>query len=287
MPMKKRVILLVLMLWGVVPAMAQFAVGGPLELLVEHSDPNTAKLLVRQHERGVYTLFLDFHSTENMDIPKLLSATIMGDGAITTLKPIDPRKSWDYTFASKWTRGIMNPTKVDSNFLYRLPYDKDSIKKSFAIRYSGGDSKIVNFNVIGFRMERGDTIRAARSGVVIDVIDEFDPGDAEDEFTGRVYNSIDIQHTDGTIARYAVLEKGSMRVESGRMVPTGMPIALAGSLDGEEYQLRLHIYYQRDNLRQITSLEDHTITYYHVDPMFDTSGGKMTLRKGAAYRNNY
>jgi hypothetical protein len=285
--MKRYFVLLAVVLSGVISTKAQMYLGGPLELLIEHSDPNTAHLKVMQHERGIYTLFLDFHSTENMEIPKLLSATIMGDGVITTLRPIDPRKSWDYTFASKWTRGLMNPAKVDSNFLYRLPYDKDSIKKSFAIRYSGGKSKIVNFNVIGFRMERGDTIRAVRPGVVIDIIDEFDPGDAEDEFTGRVYNSIDIQHTDGTIARYAVLEKGSMTVESGSMVHTGMPIALAGTLDGEEYQLRLHIYYQRDNLRQITSLEDHAITYYHIDPMFDTSGGKMTLRKGAAYRNNY
>jgi hypothetical protein len=97
------------------------------------------------------------------------------------------------------------------------------------------------------------------------------------------YNSVDIQHDDGTIARYGTLEKESIAVKSGNMVFAGMPIARAERFGNGMHQLRFHIFYQTDNLRDIVSLDQHVLTYHYINPLFATSKGETQLASGKTY----
>jgi hypothetical protein len=91
------------------------------------------------------------------------------------------------------------------------------------------------------------------------------------------------EHADGTIARYEVLERGSIGLKPGDTVFPGNRIGLAGTLDGKTYQMRFSLYYMSDNLGAIKSLDNYTITYNYIDPKFATPEGETTLSAGEKY----
>ncbi|MDR2890187.1 MAG: M23 family metallopeptidase [Alistipes sp.] len=297
----KRTIIAILFLLIAFCAKGQWLADAPLEVWRDPIDQTTHKLNVRQQTSGIYTLVVDFHHVENMDIPRFVSAAIRRSGTIMTLHPADPDREWNYSFASKWMPGVVNPTGVDSTFVYRLPIKAGERKKARTMRNAGSDSLTVDYSGVAFDMNRGDTVYAARRGVVLYVVDEYDPAVKEDatetgagaetetesetktEASGWEYNSIDVQHDDGTIARYGSLERGGTPVRPGTTVFAGMPIARAGTLDGDQYRLYFNVYYQTDNLSEISSLGEHTVKYHYIEPTFGTSAGEAKLANATYY----
>jgi hypothetical protein len=257
----------------------------PLEISTDRIDGTTHKLNVRQHVRGIYTLIVDFYNVENMNVPEMLSARIVRDCTIMTLTPADPRAAWNYSLVSKCVPGYVNPTNVDSAFVYRLPVKSTEKKRVHKTRYVLKDSITVDYSGAGFEMNRNDTVCAARNGVVLYVVDEYEPVVLEGGMIAmsQEHNYVDVQHDDGTIASYGALEKGSIPVKPGSMVYAGMPIARAGTLDGKRYGFYFHLFYQKDNLSQITELRQHLVKYHYIDPVFATSRGEIQLTNGAYY----
>ncbi len=135
-----------------------------------------------------------------------------------------------------------------------------------------------------FVMHRADTVYAARKGVVIDVTDEHDPitGMGTVDLNSE-NNCVIVEHADGTIARYGILEKGSITVRPGDTVYPDTPVALAGTLDGELYQTRFDLHYRTDNMNTIDNLSDYSITGHFLDPVFATSEGETTLTANTTY----
>jgi murein DD-endopeptidase MepM/ murein hydrolase activator NlpD len=75
-----------------------------------------------------------------------------------------------------------------------------------------------------FRMDFGAPIAAARSGVVVDLMDDF----PDDGIHSNNFNFLVIRHDVGTFGFYAHHQQGSARVQVGETVTAGQHIANAG-----------------------------------------------------------
>jgi murein DD-endopeptidase MepM/ murein hydrolase activator NlpD len=75
-----------------------------------------------------------------------------------------------------------------------------------------------------FRMDLGAPIAAARSGVVVDLADDF----SDDGIHSNNFNFLVIRHDVGTYGFYAHHQQGSARVQVGEAVSAGQHIANAG-----------------------------------------------------------
>jgi hypothetical protein len=262
-----------------------------VELSSHYDDKGNAVIEVSQHDGNLYTLILDVYSADNLSVNRFARRRVESRGPVLTMKPINPDKTSSFRYNYRYITGSTNPRKVDSTFVYRLPYalsESREPKELYNVyqRYEElGESNAQNWKSFMFTMSRGDTIYAARKGEVVKVEDDHDPVAG----MGRISmnsesNKVYIEHADGTIARYNVLERGSMMVKPGDTVFLGTPIALAGSYDGEVYQTRFDLYYQTDNLSDISTLSNYDLTYHYINPVFATTAGETTLETEQLYK---
>jgi murein DD-endopeptidase MepM/ murein hydrolase activator NlpD len=268
---------------GVASARAQSIY--PIKIRPEYDIDDNVVLWVDRVEKGFYTLVLDFNGSENMAVPKLMRFDVKTDGPLVTLRPANREKRWHYTYNQSSVPGVVNPPEVDSAFVYRLPFSASANRMAHHFQLTEADSVLVNYSEIGFKMNRGDTIFAARQGLVIGVVDKHEPivSDGGQIIAGRESNAVSVMHADGTIARYGTLLKGSIPVKVGDMVYSGDQIGLAGSFDNKFWQLRFHIFYQTDNLYRIKSVYDYRVYMNYLVPIFATSKGKIKLANDTYY----
>ena len=256
----------------------------PIDIRTEYDIDNNAILKVERIEKGFYTLILDFEGSENTAVPQLMRFDVNSDGPLVTLRPINPYKRWNFGYSSYLTPGRVNPTKVDSAFVYKLPFGSSAKRLARDLKLRVTDTTQVNFRGIEFIMNRGDTVYAARQGVVIHVTDKYEPTVHNGHIIiGVGDNEVCIQHADGTIARYGVLSKGSIPVKVGDMVYPDDPIGLVGTFDNESWWLHFAVFYQTDNLYQINSLNNYVVNKNYLDPLFETSEGNVKLKNATYY----
>jgi murein DD-endopeptidase MepM/ murein hydrolase activator NlpD len=77
-------------------------------------------------------------------------------------------------------------------------------------------------------MPIGTPILAARSGIVMDMEDDFHGAAQKERYLARS-NQIRILHNDGTMAVYAHLQPNSLRVRQGAKIKRGKWIANSGN----------------------------------------------------------
>ena len=88
-------------------------------------------------------------------------------------------------------------------------------------------------------MPVGTTIRAARVGTVVRVLEHFGIGGIEERLKKRA-NAVFILHSDGTIARYLHLRRDGALVATGDRVRAGDPIGFSGNTG---YSQRPHLHF--------------------------------------------
>jgi hypothetical protein len=140
-------------------------------------------------------------------------------------------------------------------------------------------------------MNPGDTVFAARKGVIVEITDGFKPDPTKSFAYNSNSNSVLVEHEDGTLAYYGILKSESIMVKIGQTIFPHSPIAIAGTLDSEEHtQMRFYVYYlANENVkgenRMTTSINN---TYYSfVDPIFYTNEGKIRLTSRQKYTVDY
>lgn len=115
---------------------------------------------------------------------------------------------------------------------YRLPFDERKlvrVDQGPNGRYSHDDD--ANRDAVDFALPEGTPVLAARDGVVVQLRDGMRdnyaqrPGDDASE----AGDFVRIRHADGSIAMYAHLHAGSVRVRSGQRVQAGDCVALSGN----------------------------------------------------------
>lgn len=187
-----------------------------------------------------YTLEVNFQELRNLkwriQIP-FIKEINHGTNYLFTLEAGDPYQNSSFQYSIAYINGCMNP-EINSEINYLLPVGKGKITKTFPIDYLKINERTTepkDYYAVGFIMEEGDTIFAARRGVVCSLRDT-----SSLSYTGYVYSSddnyIEIFQQDCSFARYQVLSKSLVIV--GQHVEAGDPIAIAG---GENYTTGIHV----------------------------------------------
>ena len=230
---------------------------------------------------GSYTAFVKFSRLENATCENEITIPILGSGTVYTMRPLNPQKPIIYGYTYRIVRGLVDP-KVKTDFVYRLPYSTTKTTRvkslgNFSEKHFGG-SNTENWHSYQFILEKGDTVFAARKGIVVQITDEHDTQDLGGEISmSSKQNQVLVEHADGSIARYGVLEKENIFVKEGETVYPNTPVGLAGSYDGIVYQLRFSVFYRTKNKSSNPKFENSPTSTAYIEPIFATTNGNTTL----------
>ncbi len=259
----------------------------PIELKQEYDDQRNLVFSVEYEYPiyGNYTIVFVFDDIRDCNTAMEHAITFRKPGTILTIRPIDPLKYPSVHFQYYWViPGMFNPSKVDQNFIYRLPFSTAKSAKTkilFNSTRQWGESHTVDPRTIQFHLDKGDTVYASRKGMVCKIQDvTVPPKDGKEQVE---YNNITIEHSDGTIASYSYLEKGSIFVKEGVTVPAGTPLGLVGSPNNKTYMVRFSLWYKTRNLSDKARIEKYVSTTNYMDPVFATTEGNIRLFTDQSY----
>ncbi|MFD1064200.1 M23 family metallopeptidase [Winogradskyella litorisediminis] len=119
-------------------------------------------------------------------------------------------------------------TEYDTNFIYTFPFQKGYTSKIIQ-GYDGSFSHKGTFSskCIDFDMKVGDTIVAARDGIVINVVTKHNKQGVTEDFK-NYGNYVMLYHEDNTFSQYVHLKQYGSLVKIGDSVKANQPIALSG-----------------------------------------------------------
>ena len=164
-------------------------------------------------------------------------------------------------------KGIL---KDDSSYIYALPYrsgKKYRVIQGYFSRMTHKERAALDFN-----LRRGDTILAAREGVVTRVKEDGKRGGLNKKYRSEG-NNIVIQHPDGGRAGYWHLQHRGAMVKQGDSIQKGQPIALAGKT-GYAFVPHLHFLVWKFDKGQ----------WQQIPTRFNTQKGVLYLRAWKKYK---
>ncbi len=193
-----------------------------------------------------------------------------GTTNLFTLKPNSPN-SLGGTFRYRFTylRGRMLHSEPKP-FVYLLPVSPGKSCLVQETQYIGTalglkDEALSRFYSLSIQMKAGDSVFAARRGIVVRRVDGITHSQ-KDIFYVRDVNQVDVFHTDGTFGRYARLKSGSMPVQEGEQIEVGQFIGLISDELGTRPVLFFSVYYL-----PTFDLQTHqSYKYIHIRPRFAT-----------------
>lgn len=160
--------------------------------------------------------------------------------------------------------------KDDTSYVYDLPYKpgkKYRVIQGYFSRYTHKERAALDFN-----LRRGDSISAAREGIVTRVKEDGNRGGLNRKYRSHGNNLI-IQHADGSRAGYWHLQHNGALVNLGDTVKKGQVIALAGKT-GYAFVPHLHFLVWKFEKGQ----------WQQIPTRFKTSKGSVYLRAWKKYR---
>jgi hypothetical protein len=265
-----------------------------LTLTSDYNSQNQFVITAQKTAPGTY--YVELHITELRNASPnhqigIQSFTVTASQSLVTISPASPGgPAPAVRYSYRYQPG--NPeSRPDTAFVYRLPYSEHLERRVDSLYLIMGDrpeqKHNINWHSMQFHMQPGDTIYAARAGQVIRITEaEADDDPSLPSADGRItfkrnVNRVFIEHADGSYADYSVL--GDIAVRRGDRVWPHTPIGLAGSYDGENYQLRLSVYYHRLPPRS-TTREPAKFENHYIRPVFSTAEGTTTLTMRQTYR---
>jgi murein DD-endopeptidase MepM/ murein hydrolase activator NlpD len=263
-----------------------------LTLTSDYNTRNQFVISVQKNAPGTHYIEINFTELRNaapVHLRGIQSFTAKSNRQLTTISPasdVAPTVRYSYRY---W---LGNPeSRPDEDFVYRLPYSEAVERRIDSLYLIGRGHRTQEYNFdwhsMQFNMQPGDTIYAARAGVVVRVREaEEEENSASPHPDGRMtfkrnVNRVEVEHADGTYAEYSVLE--NVTVRPGEQVWPHTPIGLAGSYDGKDYQIRLTVYYHRLPPRGKT-YENSRFEYHYLRPLFLTEEGVVKLIVRETYR---
>jgi murein DD-endopeptidase MepM/ murein hydrolase activator NlpD len=246
-------------------------------LFFTRTDGQDVDLYVTGKSGIILSWEINFHG-DNMDTDpdSPVNATLRGKEIfhITRFSPSgDPATAVYYLDEVYYTYGDLQAVHDDA-YIYDLPY---AAGDSYTITqgYNGAYSHVGEFAYsIDFDMPEGAPIFAARSGIVLQVVEEFSEAGTDESFKAKT-NYVLIAHSDGTWAQYAHSPKDEIFVEVGDFVKKGQYLANAGNTG---YSTVAHLHF---GVHRPLNLSGLTAT---LPTLFRTAEGVgITLEEGSTY----
>ena len=232
-----------------------------------------------------YILDIGFTSFTNVkcDQPLPFHAEVKpGYNKLFSISVIDPQAAVQFNYKSGFQKGCIHPN-VNQNIIYLLPITPGTQAQVYEMSpVKSSDSG--SWYVLRLKMKPGDTIYAARKGIVNDIQDQNGANDAGQASIGTE-NFIEIAQPDCSFARYGILRKNSALVKPGQLLKAGQPIGLVGGdAYGRGSDLRFSVYYfQEEN----GMLNQTSISHYIVPQIWTKNNGKGRLKHGAIYISEF
>jgi len=210
-----------------------------------------------------------------------------GRTRLFTLKPFGTSQpSMNYQVYS--FDGVANPKIEEVEYVFPI-VDGDPREVFKLTSQLKDDMRGVSTNegipILGIKAVLGDTIRAARRGRVIKVIENKQLDRPGNLSYASSSNEMIVRHLDGTMARYRVFQNNSSMVSVEDEVLPGDPIALVG---GEEYSIgphtRLIIEYLEVEIDKSNNSRDWTTVKRYVPNFRTANQGLVRMRSGQSYQ---
>ncbi len=175
------------------------------------------------------------------------------DTVLMKLERIDPDTPVEVGFSYQYIFGHPG-ARHRSDQLYRLPFpEAEAHLVSQAYPNVSTHAAVADRHAIDFEMPVGTEVFAARSGIVVEVIDDFVGGGVDFERYAGSGNYLRILHDDGTFALYGHLSWNSIAVVPGQRVGRGEHIADSGNT-GFSTGPHLHFVVQRNSAGAVESV---------------------------------
>jgi hypothetical protein len=247
-----------------------------------------------------YILDLGFTTFKNLKCDRPLpfhEEVKPGYTKLFTISALDPQLPTQFNYSSKNQKGCMHLV-INSDFTYLLPIspgmqaqsyemspDKlpDTAKNKSTSTVTGNSRDSVSWYLLRLKMKSGDTIYAARKGIVTELQDQNGANDAG-QISVSTENYIEIVQADCSFARYGILKKNGAFVKPGQLIKAGQAIGLVG---GDSYgrgsDLRFSIYYYQEEYAGTQNGARH----YIIPQIWTKKNGKGRLKHGTVYTSEF
>ncbi len=215
-----------------------------------------------------------------------LNSVSSGNGSLFTIKPTQANQGVSFQFGYKTLKGrLLN--KPPKPFIYLFPFSKKEAHRANQtqniVEVLGG-KKVTNFYGMSFQMQKGDTVFAARRGVVSEIKNEFATHSEEVWFSTNT-NFVEIFHQDGTFGRYNRFKMGTIMVKLGQLVEAGQPLGTVADDTFEGNTLAQFTVYYLDKVKAFT--EAHSFSYLVPTFYTTTHPAGVVLQQGAFYTSDF
>jgi Peptidase family M23 len=205
-----------------------------------------------------------------------------GFNKLFTISAIDPQAPTQIKYNSASQKGCMHPM-VNTDFTYLFPITPGKDAQVYEMSPDKSTDS-ASWYVLRLKMKAGDTIYAARKGIVNEIQDQNVANDAGQISVGTE-NFIELVQADCSFARYGILKKNGSLVKPGQSVKAGQPIGLVGGDNyGRGSDLRFSVYYYQE---EIGSANQNKGRHYIITQIWTKNNGKGKLKHGAIYISEF
>jgi hypothetical protein len=232
-----------------------------------------------------YVLEINFTKLSNVVADHPLPFRVMvtpGNNKLFKLTKQHPDDAAEFNYKAAFFKGCIDP-QVDTGFTYLFPAGAGRTAQAYemgTMPRSPGDPESKNSYAIRLKMKPGDTIYAARRGIVdeIDVSSNLNDSGVANSGSG---NYIEIVHADCSFGRYGIIKRNGAFVHPGQTVGAGQPIGLVG---GDKYgrgsEIRIWVYYNQSG-------DQTTYRLYTPLKFWTKRNGKGMLKHGGTYTGEF
>ena len=172
-----------------------------------------------------------------------------GTTHLFNLIPENQSMAVKFNYSAAYLKGCLQPNpKTDITYLLPLAPGKEAQiyeMQNFG-KAKAGDPEIKDWYVIRIKMNPGDTIYAARRGIVSELDVSSGANDSGSNQIGGT-NFIEIVHADCSFGRYGIIRKNGSLVKPGQTVEAGSPIGIVGGdRFGRGAEIRFSVSYNEE-----------------------------------------
>lgn len=266
-----------------------YAQENQVKIKVKRNQDNSTDVFYEKSVPGNYTIRIEFSNVSNSYPQDFEDVVEHSSGLLLTIKPNDKNQPISFNYSSWVQMGNLKP-KVDSLFVYTLPFRKEKIVTSYESNNLYHDILNAelpkNWVAYQFRTINADTIFAARKGIVVALVDHFETDTIA--LVNTKNNYIMIEHADGTLASYTGFAKKKMLVKLGQTVYPQTPIGIIKesfrAIPNNFFFNVFYLFNDKSKNRNKNSNSKWNVKQAFVRPYFLTENGIKQLEAFEKYQ---